>query len=133
METRKYPRDFLLAELKRAAKVIGKIPTMKEFDQESQLSPVTLAKRFRGWKGALLSAGFDPQKERLTYQDIDMIEELKRVAKELGRTPACTEFDGLRSASSPASSTIIQRLGGSWEKACRAAGLRAFVTTKPRN
>ncbi len=132
METRKYPRDFLLAELKRVAKVLGKIPTMKDFDQESQLSPVTLAKRFRGWKGALLSAGFDPQKERLTYQDIDMIEELKRVAKELGRTPATTEFDEARSSSSANASTISKRFGGPWEKACRAAGLKAFVSTKPR-
>jgi hypothetical protein len=68
METRKYPRDFLLAELKRVAKLLGKVPTMKEFDQGSQLSPVTLTKRLGGWKRALQSAGFDPQKERLTYQ-----------------------------------------------------------------
>jgi very-short-patch-repair endonuclease len=132
METRKYPRDFLLAELKRVAKLVGKVPTMKEFDQESQLSPVTLAKRFGGWKGALQSAGFDPQKERLTYLDIDMIEELKRVANEIGRTPATTEFDEARSPSSASASTISQRFGGSWEKACRAAGLKAFVSTRPR-
>lgn len=132
METRKYPRDFLLAELKRVAKVLGKIPTMEEFQQESDISPVTLAKRFKGWKGALSSAGFDPLKERLTYQDIDMIEELRRVASELGRTPATTEFDGARSSSSPSASTVSQRFGGSWEKACRAAGLKPFTCTKPR-
>jgi very-short-patch-repair endonuclease len=132
VQARKYPRDFLLAELKHAAKVLGKIPTMEEFRQESKVSPETLVKRFKGWKGALSSAGFDPSKERLTYQDIDMIEELKRVANQLGRTPSTTEFDELRSSSSPSASTISQRFGGSWEKACRAAGLEPFVSTKPR-
>jgi very-short-patch-repair endonuclease len=132
MEGRKYPRDFLLAELKRVARALGKIPTMEEFQRESDISPVTLAKRFNGWKGALSSGGFDPLKERLTYQDIDMIEELRRVAEELGRTPATTEFDERRSSSSPSASTIGQRFGGSWEKACRAAGLKPFVSAKPR-
>ena len=132
MESRKYPRDFLVAELKRVARALGKIPTMEEFQRESDISPVTLVKRFKGWKGALSSAGFDPLKERLTYQDIGMIEDLRRVANELGRTPATTEYDERRSSSSPSASTISQRFGGSWEKACRAAGLKPFVSTKAR-
>jgi very-short-patch-repair endonuclease len=132
MQGRKYPREFLVAELKRVARVLGKIPTMEEFQRESNISPVTLAKRFKGWKGALSSAGFDPLKERLTYQDIDIIEAVRRVANEIGRTPATTEFDEARSSSSPSASRISQRFGGSWENACRAAGLKPFVSTKPR-
>ncbi len=53
MEKRKYPREFLLAELKRIANLLGKIPTMEEFDKESKIAAVTLAKRFGGWKPAL--------------------------------------------------------------------------------
>lgn len=103
---------------------------MDEFQRESKISPVTLAKRFGGWKQALSSAGLDPQKARFTYQDIEMIEELKRVAAELGRTPATTEFD----ARSPMSaSRISQRLGGSWETACKTADLPPFVSVKPHN
>jgi hypothetical protein len=30
MEKRKYPREFLHTELKRVAKLLGKIPTMEE-------------------------------------------------------------------------------------------------------
>jgi very-short-patch-repair endonuclease len=127
MEGRKYPRDFLLAELKRVARALGKIPTIEEFRKEGSVSPETLAARFKGWKGALSSAGFDPQKARLTYQDVDMLEELRRVATTMGRTPATTEFDhqSLMSAS-----TISQRFG-SWKNACEAAGLKPFVSTSP--
>ncbi len=130
MEGRKYPRDYLLAELKRVAKLLGKIPTMDEFRDNSKVSPQTLVARFHGWTAALASSGFDAKKARLTYQDIDLLEELRRVAHEFGRTPSCPEFDA---KSKMSSSTTSQRFGGSWEKACIAAGLKPFVPTKPPN
>ena len=128
MEGRKYPREFLLAEIRRVAKVLGKIPTMSEFRKESKVSPATAAVRFKGWKGALSSAGFDPEKARFTYDDIELLEELRRVAGRLGRTPSAEEFNELSSMSC---STLIQRFGGSWEKACAAAKLRPFVQSQP--
>lgn len=127
MEKPRYPREFLLAELKRVAKLLGKIPTMEEFDKESEIAAVTLAKRFHGWKSALSSAGFDPKKSRLTYQDMELIQELQKVASNLGRTPSTREFD---SRSSLSSSTVIGRLG-SWESVCRLAGLPPYVSPKP--
>jgi len=35
MEGKKYPREFLLVELKRVANLLGKIPTMEDFDKQS--------------------------------------------------------------------------------------------------
>lgn len=116
-----------MSELKRVASLLGKIPTMDEFNKESNISPVTLAKRFNGWKGALESAGFDPKKSRLTYHEIELIEELKKVATLIGRTPSTREFD---ENSTFSSSTVIQRLG-SWVDACKKAGLSAYVPQKP--
>lgn len=120
----------MLAELKRVAKALGKIPTRQEFDKQSEISSETLAKRFKGWKNALSSAGFDPLKLRIKYQDSEMIEELKRVANQLGRTPSCTEFGQLSSFSS---STVSRRFEGSWKKACQEAGLKPFRSIKPPN
>jgi len=128
VQTRKYPRDFLLAELKRVGRVLGKIPTMQEFRREGSMSPETLAARFKGWRGALSSAGFDPRKARLTYQDIDLLEELRRVASSSGRTPGATEFDEVSSMSS---SAFLHRFG-SWKAACESAGLKAPVSASPR-
>jgi len=128
-QARKVPREFLLTELRRVAKLVGKIPTMQEFRTESRVSPETLALRFKGWKGALASAGFDPSKLRLTYDDLELIEELRRVAQLLRRTPTSVEFNG---NSELGSSTLSQRFGGSWKEACRAAGLAPPVPTAPR-
>lgn len=130
MSHQKFPREYLLAELRRVGSILGKIPSMTEFRRESKVSPVTLAKRFNGWEQALASAGFDPKKARFTYQDIDMVEELRRMASKLGRTPSITEFD---ERSKMSSSTVSQRLGGSWEAACKTAGLQPYVSVKPRN
>ncbi|MGB6501611.1 MAG: DUF559 domain-containing protein [Thermoplasmata archaeon] len=117
----RYPREYLLAELRRVAKELGKIPTMVDFRKRSKVSPGTLEKRFRGWNAALSSAGFDPSKTRLTYDDIELIEELRRVANLLGETPYSTRFNELSRLSA---TTIANRLGqGSWEAACRTAGL----------
>jgi very-short-patch-repair endonuclease len=123
----KFPRDFLLAELKRVARDLGKPPTVKEFRASATVAPETLVNRFGSWSKALASAGFDPAKHRLTYQDMELVEELRRVASELGRTPASTEFNGL---SEQSATTVTQRLGGTWATACRAAGLEPFVGTK---
>jgi very-short-patch-repair endonuclease len=73
------------------------------------------------------SAGFDPKKSRFTYHEIELIEELKKVATLIGRTPSTREF---AENSTFSSSTVIQRLG-SWVAACKKAGLSAYVPQKP--
>lgn len=100
---------------------------MEDFDRESKVAAVTLAKRFGGWKRALESAGFDPSKARYTYSDLDLLEELQRVAKLLGRTPTTTEFD---QHSSQGATTVSQRFGGTWRTACESAEL-APVPRRP--
>lgn len=130
MPQQKFPREFLLAELKRVASEAGKIPSLEDFRRLATVSPETLVTRFGSWSAALQSAGFDPQKARLTYQDLDLIEELQRVARDLGRTPATTEFN---EKSRFSSATVSHRLGGSWSSACRVAGLPPFISTRPSN
>lgn len=127
---RRYPREFLLAELRRVAKELGKIPTMIEFRQHSKISPATLEKRFKGWNAALQSAGFDPSKSRLTYDDLELLDELRRVASFIGETPNTTRF---AAESRMSISTIAHRFGGSWDAACRAAGLVPPKKMDPTN
>jgi very-short-patch-repair endonuclease len=126
---RKYPREYLLGEIKRVARLVQAIPSMDDFRRDSTIAPETLVKRFGGWRKALECAGFDPAKARLTYHDSDLVTELKRVAERLGHTPASTEFDRLSDMSA---STVSHRLGGSWAAACRAANLPPFkALTRP--
>lgn len=120
MESRRYPRDFLVSEIKRVARIVGEMPKMRQFEEHGEVAAVTVAKRFRGWKNALAAAGFDSSKARTKIDDQDLKNELTRVAEELGRTPSSTEF---ADRSDFSASTVAQRLGGSWAAACRSVGL----------
>jgi hypothetical protein len=77
MASQRFPRDFLIAELKRVARLVGGIPSMDDFRRESRVAPETLVKRFGGWRNAVSSAGFDLAKARLIYQNSELIEELR--------------------------------------------------------
>jgi very-short-patch-repair endonuclease len=120
MESNRYPRDFLVAEIKRVAKIVGETPKMLQFERHSEVAVVTVAKRFNGWKNALAAAGFNPTKIRTKYDDQELKNELTRVAAQLGHTPSSDEFD---KCSDFSASTVSRRLGGSWVAACRSAGL----------
>jgi very-short-patch-repair endonuclease len=124
MSADRYPREYLLSELKRVARLIGKMPAMPEFDRESNVSSQTLVKRFKGWKNALASAGFDPDKAKYSYQENELIEELKRVATALGRTPSVEEFKKMSTISPTA---VTRRFGKTWAEACEFVGLPAYV------
>lgn len=127
-EGRKYPREYLVAEIKRVARIVGDMPTMEQFEQNSEIAAVTLAKRFKGWRNALASAGFDSTAARTEFDDQELREELKRVATLLGHTPTTTEF---AANSDYSSSTVTRRLGDTWADACLAVGLIPPVTKKP--
>jgi very-short-patch-repair endonuclease len=120
MESNRYPRDFLVAEIKRVAKIVGEMPKMLQFEEHSEVAVVTVSKRFKGWKNALAAAGFDPTKTRTRYDEQELKNELTRVAAQLGHTPSSDEFD---ECSDFSASTVSRRLGGSWVSACRSSEL----------
>jgi very-short-patch-repair endonuclease len=120
MESNRYPRDFLVAEIKRVAKIVGEMPTMLQFDKFSDIAAVTVAKRFKGWKNALAAAGFDSLKSKTKYEVQELKNELIRVATQLGHTPSYDEFD---ECSNFSASTVLKRLGGSWPSAYSSVGL----------
>ncbi|MGH9428927.1 MAG: homing endonuclease associated repeat-containing protein, partial [Terriglobia bacterium] len=128
--TRRFPREYLVAEVKRVARIVGEAPTMGQFDEHSKIAAVTLAKRFKGWRNALSAAGFDPTLVRLAYEERELCNELVRVSQALGHTPTTTEFSGM---SKLPAATVSRRLGGTWAAACRAAGLLPPAAKKPTN
>ncbi len=104
--------------------MVGGLPTMREFDEHSEVAAVTVAKRFEGWRNALAAAGYDASQTRVRYLDEDLKSELRRVASELGHCPTTTEF---ASRSLVSAQTVSQRLGGNWSAACASVGLVAPV------
>ena len=120
MEGRKYPREYLVAEIKRVARELGERPTMAQFDELGRVAAVTVAKRFNVWMHALGAAGFDAPKPILSYTDSALRSALVPVSSEIGRTPTMREFEARCAISA---STVRLRLGGSWAAACKSAGL----------
>jgi very-short-patch-repair endonuclease len=124
------PRKLLIDEVRRIAKILVKVPTMKDFDAHSQIGrAVTCEKKFRGWNNFLTAAGFEPGSSRQSIPSDDLKSEFIRIASMLGRTPTTDDFSANKRLGS--SSTIALRFGaGNWDKACRTLG---FVPPKKSN
>lgn len=116
------PRKFLIDEVRRIARLLVKVPTMKDFDAHSQIGrAVTCEKKFHGWNNFLVSAGFGPGSSRQSIPSDDLKSEFIRIASMLGRAPTTEEFDQHKRVGSTA--TLARRFGdGNWDKACRALG-----------
>src|SRR5438128_3136812 len=115
MASTRYPREFLLSELRRVARQLNCIPTRAQFREASEVSAETLVKRFGGWSAALACAGFDPSKLRERFTREDAVAELRRVAEDLGRSPKMAEF---AERSDVSASTVRRKLARTWRGAC---------------
>ena len=129
--TEEIPRKFLIDEVRRIAKLLVKIPTMKEFDAHSQIGKaVTCEKKFHGWNNFLIAAGFEPGSSRQLISSDDLKSEFVRIASMLGRTPTTDDFSENKRVGS--TSTVAARFGdGNWDKACRVLGFSPPKKSKP--
>ncbi len=142
--TIKFDLDFLSAnatdedifeEIRRVDTLVGKNILIKaDFDKNSKIHSSTLIRRFGDWQNILEKAGIGhkysgrsiSQKMRLNkakyLTDKEIIEEIKRVARTLGKDYLTTE--DLRANSEIISEAIIRRRFGSWEMGIEKAGLK---------
>jgi Homing endonuclease associated repeat/HNH endonuclease len=128
-----YDNDSLLNELRRVAAIVAaRVLTQSAFHQHSKASVRVISSRFGGWHRALDLAGLKDRgseirvKKRIllrgvkTFTDVDMLDNLRSVAKALGTTTITIKqfnCDGIMTAA-----TIIERFG-SWRQAVELAGL----------
>lgn len=126
---RKYSDADLIQEAQRMAQTLGRAPssTQGEFPYR-----MTVMRRFGSWPNFLEAAGLTEkrliQRHRRPkrYSDAFLLQEIRRVAEEFGRTPVSTkskrEFAYINTAS--------MRFG-SWKKFVEAAGLEVVPRAKP--
>ena len=120
----KISKEKILVELQRVAEHYGlRTFSGREFDAVADgCSKSTAAREFGSWENALkatgleLSAHRNPRKDRVN--DLDLINELNRVWKQLGHRPSRTEWEGLETKFSYG--TYKRRFGG-WQNACAVA------------
>lgn len=115
----KYSNADLIREAQRIAQVLGRAPlsTHGEFPYR-----MTVIRRFGSWRNFLEAAHLTkqraPSRRSKKYSDAFLLQELRRVAKELGRTPVSTT-----SKKEFAYTTLASYRFGSWKQFVEAAGL----------
>jgi hypothetical protein len=116
---RRYSNDEILEELRAAAERLGRSPTMREFaqDSEARVHPQTVIEHFGTWNAAKRAAGLYPR--RFLTRD-DLIEQLRALGDELGRTPRTNDLTARRRRM-PSASTYTHAFG-SLANALREAG-----------
>lgn len=111
--------EELIKKLNDLTRVLGHVPSYSEIAKEKNYPhPSTYQDRFGSWTEAIKKAGLE--RSRKFYSDDELILELKKLAKELGHTPAYLEMTELKDYANPR--TYVDRFG-SWRKAVEKAGL----------
>lgn len=119
------PDQDLISDLKKVAqKLHKKTISRNEYDKNGKYSEGTLRKRFGGWLNALEMAGL--KKTRHYLKDDEILDELKRIAKFLGKNSLTKE--DLRKYSAITNGTVVERHFGSWNKAVKKASLSISPT-----
>jgi len=120
---RRYSDAEILEELRAAAERLGRSPTMREFaqDPEARVHPQTVIEHFGTWNAAKRAAGLFPR--RFLTRD-DLLDQLRTLGDELGRTPTARDLAARRRALPSAS--LYAHTFGSLANALREAGFEVL-------
>ena len=114
--------DELIEQVQMLAARLGRTPTRKEFDKDSNVAGTwTVSTHFGSWNKFLEAAGLEANL-RMGITDEELVSQVQMLAKELGRAPTIGEFN---KDSRTANTTTAIRRFGSWNEFLRAAGLEA--------
>ena len=121
---RRYTDGQILEALRASAERLGRSPTMKEFaaDPQAEMHPQTVIEHFGTWNAAKRAAGLMPR--RFATRD-ELVEQLRRLGEELGRTPTADDIRQRRGTMPSAS--LYWHTFGSLTTALREAGFDVAV------
>jgi hypothetical protein len=121
---RRYSDVQILAALRASAERLGRSPTMKEFaaDPGAQMHPQTVIEHFGTWNAAKRAAGLLPR--RFATRE-ELVEQLRSLGAELGRTPTAEDIRSRRGTMPSAS--LYWHTFGSLSTALREAGFDVAV------
>jgi Homing endonuclease associated repeat len=116
---KQYSDEEMLEQLRVSAQRLGKSPTMREFaaDPGSTIHPQTVIARFGSWNRAKRMAGLAPR--RFATRE-ELLEQLRSLGAELGRTPTARDLDEHRGRLP--SKSLYWHTFGSLTSALREAG-----------
>ena len=114
-----FDRESIIKLLKQQAELLGHPPSKAWWDKRGPRPSVpTIRKVFGTWRNALLAAGLKPGPQNVVTEQ-ELIDDINRVAQELGRSPKITDYHKLGKY------TSIQYHGG-WKYLVAKAGFRSY-------
>jgi hypothetical protein len=121
---KRYSNDQILDELRRNADRLGRSPTMKEFaaDTDTKVHPQTVIEHFGTWNAAKRAAGLVPRRYATREELLDV---LRALGEELGRTPTARDLDERRGRIP--SKSLLWHTFGSLSAALREAGFDVAI------
>jgi 5-methylcytosine-specific restriction endonuclease McrA len=121
--------DELLNDLKRVVQLLDKTTLYrKEYNEYGKFSSTTIERRFKRWSNACRLAGLSVDKsQNRNVTDEDILNDMKKVAKQLGKTGLTRDEYAL--LGSYHSSTATKRFG-TWNNALLRANLQITLNRK---
>ena len=116
-------KEIALDEIQRLADQLGRLPRQEDMDDRGKFSS-SLYRLFDSWNAALKEAGFEPE-FRYNIPDEELLDEICRLATELGHTPRQTEMN---SHGAFDSKVYYTRFGG-WGESLKQAGFEPLHRT----
>lgn len=113
-----YSDETLLKGIVDLAAEVGGRPTANQMDERGPYAVSVYQRAFSSWTTALQKAGFDPVQYR--YSDKELLEALRRITTDLGRSPQVT--DAMEDDDFPSLQVYYDRFD-SWANALERAGI----------
>jgi hypothetical protein len=116
---KRYSDEEILRQLRESAQRLGRSPTMREFEQDTETTvhPQTVIQHFGSWNDAKRRAGLVPR--RFARPD-ELIRLLRELGERLGRPPTARDLDEHRETMP--SKSLYWHTFGSLKNALREAG-----------
>ena len=121
----KYDEQELLDYIIELSTRLNRTPTQKDIDAEGRYASGAYKRHFGTYNKALKALGL----KRNTNYDAtkeEIIDDVIRVAKKLGRSPKAREFDNMSNTVSCVSASQKLGLGKSWNKLLKECGLKVI-------
>jgi hypothetical protein len=120
---KKISEEDLTDELQRLADELGHKPGFNEMNELGKYSVRTYRRNFETWNKAIEMAGFEPNEKKTKFPDKNLLDEIRSLADELGRTPTSEEMEEQGAYST---TTYVNHFG-SWTQSIEVAGLEPNV------
>lgn len=110
-------KDELIADYQRVAEELGKRPTLAEYNDRGDYSQQPIYSKFGSFEDFKAAAGFATGEKKVP--DEKLIQDLQRVADDIGRTPPVMVYD----EHGEHNSKTLKRRFGNWNEVLQEAGL----------